>query len=200
MNLNSGDRLDQVLTALEDQKQMIEISDRLDNAFGDFEAKEADSHKAFNSELGRFIQHIYKRGLIVARKLSPPTALAEAVGKLDRRYGAGNGYHEAYLEAISDDGKGIDFVLKILTEIIKEEEMERAINWQYAEIIDPCRREDHLKIVTELIDRFGQSLPDQVAVGDPARFIRNYRQLLEMVTSVNSFLNQVRSSGDIFSD
>lgn len=191
---NNKASLDEVLAALEDPVRINRISDRMEDALQAFRVNEISSHIEFNGELRRFACHIYRTGLPVPRVISPRTALSEAIALLDRHYGGDNGYYEAYLDAIDKEGKGFDFVLRSLTEMIKEIEIERKVNWQFASTIDPCDREEHLRIVTEILARFGSYLPEGILSGNPARFVRNYRQLLEIIISTNSLIKGIESS------
>lgn len=196
--------LHEILAILEDQAHIQRISDRIEYARNSFNLMTSDvkSHSEFNQEISRFIQHVYSRGLLVSKVVSSKGALSEAINLLDQYYGnqGGDGYNEAYLDAVSTTGKGIEFVLQALAEIISQREIGRYINWLFASIIDPTDKETHEVTIEGIIKKFGSLLPEEIVTGNPVRFVKNYRDLIETIISTNNLLKQIETSSIIISN
>jgi hypothetical protein len=147
------------------------------------------------------VRHLCQHGLSIPRTLTHRTALSEAVDLLDRYYEGGGiqGFDAALLDATDKNGKGPEFVLRQLSEVIKEREVRQYRNYQFLSLIDPTDRDTHRQIVERLIVEQGSLLSDDLKTGNPARFAKYYRDLLEMVISSEAFFTQIRNSSRSFS-
>ena len=196
--------LNEFLADLQDSEAALEISEKIDRALQSFQpgAVEIASHRELIDAIARLVEHLYQHGLSVPRTLTHRSALSEALDLLDRYYESGGilGLDAALLDATDTDGKGPEFVLRQLSEIIKEREVRQYLNYRYLSAIDPTDRDMHRWIVERLIVEQESLLPQDLKTGNPARFAKYYRDLLELVISSDTFFAQIRSSSKTFSN
>jgi len=171
------------------------ISNKIDEALDSFDidAVIVFSHREFNDCICRFIRQIYGNGLIFPKALDSRTALMEAISLLEQHYesqGAA-GYDAAYLDTVDESGKGIHFVLRELAELVKSIEISRWLESCYVFIIDPIDKDQHLEIIIDLLRKHPIHIPDSIRMGNPASFIRYYRDLIELVVSIERFSMQL---------
>ena len=190
--------IEKILAILQDQTIPNRISEQIEDVVNRFSASDTEvkSQNDFNREIARFLQQVYRGGLLTERAVSARTALSEALDLLEYYYDAqgSKGYDAAYLDAVSPYGKGFGFVLKQLGEIIKQRELQGYINWLFASIFDVTDWDSLKALVSGLIDKFKPFLPEDSLQGNPARFIRYYRELIEMALSTDNLLERVTSS------
>jgi hypothetical protein len=163
----------------------------------DIDTLAVSNHQEFNDCISRFIGHIYENGLVFAKILDSRTSLSEAISLLEQHYEnqGTSGYDAAYLDAIDESGKGIQFVLRGLTELVKTLEVSRWLESYYASIIDPVDKGQHLKIIIDLVKKYPIHFPDNIREGNPARFINYYQDLIELVVSVEKLSAQLAGLG-----
>ena len=187
--------IDEVLAVLGNQEISNRISEQLEEALNQFDGKnfEIDSHSDFNKEIARFIQHIYKYGLLAPKMISLGNALSEVLDLLENYIDTVGmkGYESAYLDAVSTYGKGFEFVLREVAEIIKQRELQIYQNWVFSSLIDPTDWSSHKRIICSLIEGFKPFLPEDILKGNPARFVKYYRQFIDMVFSTNNLLDRI---------
>jgi hypothetical protein len=175
------------------------ISKRINETIDSFCAGGIDvsDHQTFNDCISRFIGQIYKNGLVFPKTLDSRTSLAEAISLIEQHYESqgASGYDAAYLDAVDKSGKGIEHVLRELADFIKSTEIAHWLNSFYLSNIDPIDKNRHLEIIIDLLKKYPLHLPDNIRKGNPARFIRYYRDLIELVVSSEKFSGQLVSSG-----
>jgi len=195
--------LAQLLADLQDSEAVIEISEKIDRALQSFQPGSAGiaSYREFNDAIAELVKHLYQYGLPFPRTMTPSSALSEGFDLLDRYYESDGilGFDAAFLDATDNKGRGLEFVIRQLTEIIKEREVRQYLNYRFLSVIDPTDRDTHRWIVERLIEEQGPLLPDDLRTGNPGRFAKYYRDLLEMVISSDVFFAQVKSSSKTFS-
>ena len=190
--------IEKMLAILQDQTIPNRISELIDDVIDRFNRSDIQvkSQSDFNRELTRFVQQVYQNGLLVNRAVSVMTALSEALDLLEYYYDAqgSQGYDAAYLDAISPYGKGFEFVLRQLAEIIKQRELQRYSNWLFSSTIDSTDWNEKRNLVYELIEKLKPFLPEDYLQGNPARFIKYYRELIEVALSTDNLLERVTSA------
>ena len=190
--------LSELLRELQTVGAVSAISERVDRAFHSFGFTQLGmlSHGAFIDTVARFTRHMYEHGLAVPRTMTRGEALSEGLDLLDRYYESGEtrGLEAGYLDACDASGRGIEFVLRQLAEIVKELEVYRYRNSLFLLAIDPIDGEAHLRIVKSLAESYGPMLPTNLTNENPWRFARYYRDLIEAVVSTNQFIMQIRNS------
>jgi len=177
--------LEETLELLRNDSNAQVISEKIDDVTNEFtqNISEVKSHAEFNLQISKFVRQIYKQCTMTNKKISSRVALGEAIDILERYFitWSGRGYDEAYLEAVTDIGKGIRFVLQKLGEFIKEKEITSYNDCLYRSIINPFDAESHRKIAEQIIEKYGFLFPDEIRIGNPVRFMRSYRELIETV-------------------
>jgi hypothetical protein len=179
--------LDVILSTLIDSDMPESISQKIDETLNSFniDALFVSSHEEFNDCIGGFIRQIYGNGLVLSKTLDSHTALAEAINILEQYYenqGA-SGYDAAYLDVIDETGKGIQFVLRELAELVKAMEVSRWLNSVYISLIDPIDKNQHLEIVKSLLEKYSDHFSTGIKESSPVSFIKSYRELIEIVIS-----------------
>ncbi|MCX6827692.1 MAG: hypothetical protein NT002_00170 [candidate division Zixibacteria bacterium] len=196
------DPLDELFAQLRGASVIRIIYERIDEARRHFKTGllELKSYRDFNQHIAEFIQHLYSHGLLVPRMISLRAAMAEGLDLLERQYegnGGIQGYDAAYLDAVSSQGRGFDFVLSQLAESIRDREIFRYTNGQFSLLIDPSDWNIHKRIVGEIVEKYAAFLPDDICNGSPDRFINYYRDLIEVILSSDQTIEQVRNSPKI---
>jgi hypothetical protein len=195
--------LNELLADLQDSDAVVELSEKIDRAFQSFESRFAGiaSHREFVDAVAGLVKHLYQYGLPIPRTMTYSSSLSEGLDLLNRYYESSGilGFDAAFLDATDKDGTGPEFVLRQLSEIIKEREVRQYLNYRYLLAIDPTDRVVHRWIVERLIEELGPLLPDDLRTGAPDRFAKYYRNLLEMVISSDVFFTQIRNSAKTFS-
>ena len=195
--------LAQLLAHLQDSEAAIEIAEKIDRALQSFQPRPAEiaSHREFINAVAGLVSHLYQYGLPFPKRMTHSSALSEGLDLLDRYYESSGilGFDAAFLDATDKKGRGPEFVLRRLSEIIKEREVRQYLNYRYLSAIDPTDRDTHRRIVERLIEEHGPLLPDDLRTGNPCRFAKYYRDLLEMIISSDIFFAQVRSFSKTFS-
>jgi hypothetical protein len=190
--------IEKILAILQDQTIPNRISEQVEEILDRFTASdiEVKSPIDFNRELTRFLQQVYQGGLLAERAVSAGTALSEALDLLEYYYDAqgSQGYDAAYLDAVSPYGKGFESVLRQLAEIIKQRELQRYSNWLFSSTFDPTDWDNKRNLVIALIEKLKSYLPEDILQGNPARFIKYYRELIEMALSTENLLERVTSA------
>jgi len=190
---HNSELVDQILAHLQDDPTPQEITNRLDAATDDYPRQTNDSIDCttLKMELARFIQYLYKHGLMPPRQVSHQAALAEAIYLLDSSYTdvRWDGYEAAYLDATVEEG--LEMLFRHLTETIKEQEIRKFTNWKYSTLIDPTDRNLHYHIVQELTGRYDRLLPNQGKTGGPDYWNKYYLDLLKTVKDSIDLTNQI---------
>jgi hypothetical protein len=187
--------INELFAVLGNQEISNRISEQIEEAYNQFDGKnfEINSHSDFNKEIARFIQQIYQHGLLTPRLISSTVFFSEALDLLENYYESEGvrGYEAAYLDAVSTYGKGFEFVLRELAEIIKQRELQIYQNWVFSSLIDPTDWSSHKRIICSLIERFKPFLPEDILKGNPARFTKYYKEFIHMVFSTNNLLDRI---------
>lgn len=190
--------LSELLANLQDTDAVVAISEKIDKALQIFQPRFAAnvSYREFNEAIAGLVKHLYQSGLSIERTMTHSLALSEGLDLLDRYYESGGiqGFDAAYLDATDKNARGPDFVLHRLAEIIKEREVRLYQSYRFLAVIDPTDRDLHRWLVERLIDDQGHLLPDDLKTGNPARFTKYYRDLLELVISSEAFITQIKNS------
>jgi hypothetical protein len=178
------------------------IHERIDESRRHFKPEliEIKSYRDFNQQIAECIQHLYSDGLLVPRRVSLRTAMAEGLDLLEHHYegnGGMQGYDAAYLDAVGSQGRGFEFVLSQLAESIRDREIIRYTNGQFSVLIDPSDWNTHKQIVEEIVEKYAAFLPDDIRFGNPDRFINYYRDLIEVILSSDQTIEQVGNSPKI---
>ena len=193
-----SDALGELLIELQSNDAINEISERIDRAFQSFGLTQTEivSHRRFIETITDFIKHMYEHSLCVPRPMTKTAALSEGLDLLERYYESDGtrGFEAAYLDVSEESGRGIEFVLRQLAEIIKEREVSRYSNSRFHLAIDPTDGEAHMRIVKFLADRYGPMPPINLTQERPWRFAKHYRDLIEIVVSTEQFFTQIRNS------
>jgi hypothetical protein len=181
MNLNrqQGSLLiHQLLTDLREDTPEQEIAERLDLAATDYPRQRYDSINSdtLNEEIARFIQHLYRHGLVPSRQVNYRVALAEANYLLDSSYAGRRqgGYETAYLHISTTGSEGLEILFRDLTETVKERAIRRFTGWKWSILIDPTDKDLHRNIVEGLMDHFGQLLLGQDVAGGSDHWAKFY--------------------------
>lgn len=178
------------------------ISNKIDEALDSFDidAFIVSNHQEFNDCISSFIRHIYNNGLVFPKILDSRKALSEAISFIEQYYEhqGGCGYDAAYLDAIDESSRGIQFVLRELAELVKTIEVSRWLDSCYASNIDPIDKNQHLEIIIHLFGKYSPYFPDNILKGNPARFIKYYRDLIDLVLSGEKFSAQLAGHGRNF--
>jgi hypothetical protein len=174
-----------------------QISQKIDSAYEAFEKTQITirSHRDFNECIAAIVWHIYLNGLLLPKNLGKDAGLGEAIGILEHHYDNQNatGYDAAYLDAVEDTGKGIEFVLQKIAEIIKAMEIAQWQNSVFFSTIDPLDKNRHLEIVRVLLEKYGTRFPENIRFANPVRFIGLYREIIESVVSSEKLIRQIAS-------
>jgi hypothetical protein len=72
--------------------------------------------------------------------------------------------------------------------------LQRYINWLFTSTIDPTDWNTKRNLVIELIETLKPFLPEDFLQGNPARFIKYYRELIEIALSTDNLLERVTSA------
>ena len=195
--------LNELLAELQDSDAVVELSEKIDRAFQSFQPRSDQivSYREFINAVAGLVKHLYQYGLPTPRTMMHSSALSEGLDLLDRYYESSGvqGFDAAFLDAVDKNGKGPEFVLRQLSGIIKEREVRQYLNYRYLLAIDPTDRVAHRWIVERLIEEQGPLLPDDLRTGNPDRFAKYYRDLLEMVISSDVFVTHIRNSAKTYS-
>jgi len=193
-------KTDEIISLLQDNIALYRINGQLGLAVNSFPGLTADirTHADFNDQLANFVKHIFSKGLPADRNISKSKALAEAINLLEQHFESqgASGYAAAYLETISPNGKGFNFVLSQLAEIIKGLEIHRYTNWLF------LTRYDHLdwgrqrQLVENIFKNYGEYLPAELIQTDPVYFVGHYRDLVESIISANNILAQIAQAAE----
>jgi hypothetical protein len=191
--------LDELFTQLRGASVIRIIYERIDEARRHFKSGliEIKSYRDFNQQIAECIQYLYSDGLLVPRKISLRAAMAEGLDLLERHYEGSDGmqgYNVAYLDSVGSQGRGFEFMLSQLAESIRDREIFRYTNGQFSLLIDPSDWNTHKQIVEEIVEKYAAFLPDDIRMGSPNRFIKYYRDLIEVILSSDQTIEQVRNS------
>jgi hypothetical protein len=194
--------VDVLLKTLIDSEIPDQISQKIDAAYETFDRPHItiNCHRDFNEYIAAFVRHIYISCILLPKNLSKDAGFGEALGILETYYDnhGATGYDAAYLDAIGESGKGIKFVLREIAEIIKAKEFAQWLNSVFISTIDPLNKNHHLEIVRVLLEKYGTRFPENVIVGNPARFISLYRELIERIRSSEMQAKQIASLNKYF--
>jgi hypothetical protein len=194
MNKNIGNLLAELIESIPART----ISDMIDSAFRSFQlpGERVASHNEFNEHIALFIQHIYRDGFINPVNLDKNAALAEAISLLDLYYeGFGViGYESAYLDVIDDTGKGFEFVVTKMAEIIKNIETQKWLNAYYLRNINPLDKNLHAEIIKSLFEQHPEYYPENILTIDPVCFCQHYRELLDIVVQSEGLIRHLFNS------
>jgi hypothetical protein len=189
--------LTQLLASLQGIEDTTKISERIDQAYFSFRPKlmEIGSYCEFINEIAGFVRHLYRYGLTIPRVVSTSFSMSEGLDLIDRYYESCGirGLDAAYLDTADEKGRGFEAVLHEVAEIIKDIEIRRYLNSRFLTLIDPTDRDTHRRIVVHLVGEYGTLLPREFHTGNPARFAKYYRELLELIISSDSILHPART-------
>jgi len=171
------------------------IDEPIDRAIADFvwDDRHPVCHCHFHEVLGKFVAHVYARGLPCRRKLSPAQARDEAVAlleQMDRGTGV-DAYEVAVLEAAQSQWGGIEVVLVQLAEFIKAQCRQMHVQWVFAKFIDASDWPLLCAIASVLLDHFRSSLSERVSRWQPAQAVDAIPDLLRRIVNTDSQLRQI---------
>jgi len=186
--------IDSIMELLSEERVTSEIDEPIDlaaQAF-QFEVKDPLSHPSFNRVIGRFVRHLYERGLRLPRLLSDQEALTEAVSLLEKSYRGIHtvGYDGALLDASRSKLEGLDPVLSCLAESIKEAERGKYVEWVFFDNVDQLDRAARYQLVSTYLTRYKNILPPHFQEIDPAQLADHFKDLILNHLSVDSQMKQ----------
>jgi hypothetical protein len=174
--------LDTIMGLLNDERITKEVDAPIDQAVDNFcvEITAPLSHESFNQVVAQFVQHLYLHGLRIPRELSAGKALTEAISILEMRYQGVHtaGYDGALLDAVSGNLEGLELVMSLLTESLKELERETYTKWVFVSNIDQSDWGGRHKLVSAYLKQYENILPPQLRDMDPARFADHVDDLI----------------------
>jgi len=178
------ERINSIIDELKRAQKSDMIADRMSAAIASFPIpfSAVNTFAKFNDILAFFIQHLHGHCNESAWTPTRAEALSEAIELLEHDYESqgARGYEAAYLEAVSNDGHGIEEVLAQLGEIIMQREIRRQQEWAFASIVDPSDWALHKEIAAQLLERLGLFLQPN-GKPNPAQFAEQYRELIALV-------------------
>lgn len=142
---------------------------------------------------GRFIAHIYARGLRFPQALSVVQAQAEALWLLQSGYVAAyeKGYSAALVDATDASVKGIEVVLAALVQIVRTRERDKYVNGILNSIQDPLDWKTKCLVATGLFERLHRFLPEKAAHFTPGQLADEWAYLFEIDQDTDRALGEM---------
>lgn len=152
------------------------------------------SHKTFHKVITDFVVQVYDRGLNARWKLSTDP-LGEAIALLEGHYQShyGHGYIAAALDANDAAQGGIDAVLYLLKEIIKNVERQKYFRSIFAINIETADWHVQCEIVRILVETYRPFLPEQIWQCEPWELVSQIPSIISLCLGVDSALQEILS-------
>lgn len=140
-----------------------------------------DSHELLE-ELGRYYNH-HQQYCFGASRYSDYEAQGRARGIVDRFYHQkyGEGFGSACDDAISGDRGGLDALLGIVRDGIREEDERLYMQGVFDRYVASNSYDEKVRIISQLFDRMGMLLDETVDTRRPERYAENYSQIIESI-------------------
>lgn len=176
--------LQQILESLDPKMISENIDFPIENATSTFEEELPlkPTHQAFNRIIIDYIQRIYE-------SLGYSISEDEAFKLLEERYrnGESYGYNGAYLDAIDE---GLQYVLNILEEIIKQTEREKYFTRCITQFVDPTDKILRGTIASEIKGMYGPYIHPAIDAMSSIELSSKYEIMLQiLIESQNDLIN-----------
>lgn len=159
------------------------------------ERNTVDSYQEFHEEITRYYSH-HMREVIGPPEMPPYMASGSARDVIDREFRRQDGYERAYRNARTGRFGGRAGSLDAICRALKEERQEKYIEHIFNTDVDPLNYEDHVELMRQYVQRFGNFRPPQDQRRTPEDLARNYKDLIETHVQV---VNNIRTSMRRFS-
>ena len=150
------------------------------------------THKAFHKIIADFVERIYAKAFNTSWMLTEP--LVEAIFLLENHYHStmyGDGYTAAILDADDASAGGIQTVLTVLAESIKEIERQKYISGVFTWHLYVCSWELRCEIARLLLEDYRQFIPERLHKYNPALLVDEIPSIMYRHICSNSALQQI---------
>ncbi len=122
--------------------------------------------------------------------LTPTQAQTEAVMLLDRYYRTAHdhAFNAALLDVMDTRHNGLELVLTILVDIIKQRQQEEFAKSVYVDVLAPLSWEQRCALVSEIRQRCKAFLPDEVLACSPAQLADEIPELFSSLITLRDVL------------
>lgn len=169
-----------------------EIDGRIDDAFGRFAMPMNPIHSSGElvKAIGELVAHIYATGLRLSLTLTPTQAQAGGLMLLNRHYRSADdhSFDSALLDVMDPRQNGLELVLTILMDIIKQRERESYTESVFLELLVPLSCEQRCALVEEIRHRCEAFLPPHLLTCHPAQLTDEIPSLFRTLLDVRDVL------------
>lgn len=190
----ASEAVEKVVELLEGE-MMIEIETRIDQAVATFTFDQTApfSHKLFNQTIADFVRHIYEHGLLLAQRLTPSQAMAEAIAILEQNYRNidDSGYETALFDSSIPELNILAEIVDFIGGAIKARERQNHVNWIIAAHLESLDWQIRRRATELLVEKYREFLPDEMLRYPPSRFTDKLADLLNTALSTASDLQKI---------
>jgi len=159
------------------------------------ERNTVDSYQEFHEEITMYYQHhiLHAIGNPVM-----PVFLASGLARdiVDIAFQRQGGLEAAYRNARTGRFGGLAGSFDAICQTLKQEHEEKYMEHIFNTFIDPLNYEDHVELMRQYLERFGNFLPDEESRRTPEDLARNAKELIKTHVKV---VNNIRTTMRRFS-
>jgi hypothetical protein len=150
-----------------------------------------EDSEEFNDTVISFYIHFMRHTQKVMDPVDSNAPDRDALDLLEAAFANKGGYKSAFAEARNGINGGLIFVLDMMANQLKKNEIEKHIQAVFKLAIDPLDHAGALNLIKGLLKRFGNLLPSEIASLPPERFVTHYEILVKQYVKVMDDLKSV---------
>lgn len=182
--------IDTILEELSDRNLNEKIRIRHNDAKASYRIRSnrvSDAHE-LEEELGRYYVHHYRACFDRNATFSDYDAQGRARELVERHYRGQ--YHEDFGSACDDairgDRGGVDALLAIVRDGLREEDERRYMQGIFNRYVASNSYDSKVRIIEQLFSRMGAILDETIDIRRPERYAENYSQIIESILRTRS--------------
>jgi hypothetical protein len=140
-----------------------------------------NSSEEFFEIITSFYTHLMRRTLRLNTTCNPKEIEAEAVALLEKAFAKNGGFKAALEEARNGTKGGLRYVLDVMTDKFKWEEMEKHLNLVIKTAIDPLSDREKIDFIKEMMKCLDINLSPEEKEQPPERYAAHYEQLIRAI-------------------
>lgn len=155
------------------------------------DGNQVESHEEFLDAIIAFYAHIARQTSGINKSADKTTLTAEAIALCERTFSQEKGFKGALSEAIHPSRGGLKYIFDKIVNQLKQEAWEKHVLKTFKETINPLDFSQKTKLITEIIKRGREYLPEEIISQPPERYAEDYEEIITVFARSQTILSEL---------